>query len=176
MQDFPTTPSLNVYYGHFRSLTRAFEMVGYCRLRAAGRVRSQLRVKHAKLELISALKQRLDQAGVPYTTGSRCHTLLLNGETTLAVNVAYCSLRHRKQLTWFWRHTQCADAHITFLARMAPGDHEIFDYYAIPLTEFASFPSVLNESNKLAVDAYRVSGLDWVVSISRRVALEECAV
>jgi hypothetical protein len=64
---------------------------------------------------------------------------------------------------------------VTIAARLKPENHEILDYYLLPSMDALVDKLRLAPENGIVLDVHRFENLNFLISMARRVAIEEVA-
>ncbi len=166
---------MKIYERRFRSLRRAYELIGYLPPRdySYGAINRSLRVLHH--EHLAHIVSELTSVGARVDRDETTNLLTVNGEFTVALRIARCREIHEREYRWDIRfHTSLAPD-ITVGLRMAPGNTSILDYYIFPSIDVRSDRFRLAADDGLGLDLYRTPFLTPLINLSRPTLLPETA-
>ena len=168
-------PSSSVYASRFGSLPRAYSLIGWNPGRdyAFLEINRKIRAQHKPL-VVSIVEQLLaSQATV--IRDEKTELLTINSEYTAALVLARCQTTPRGSQRWLVRMDSALQPDITIVARLAPGNEGVLDYYIIPRIVDIGTCVRLAIHNPLFLEVFRFDDLSFFTSIARRVLIEEAA-
>jgi hypothetical protein len=175
INEAPGMPSTATYANRFKSLRRAYELVGYTPARdyAYLAINRALRVLHH--EHLSSITDELTTAGATVRRDVTTDLLTVNEEFTAALSIARCRQLHEHEYRWVIRFDTSLNPDITVAARMAPDNSAILDYYLFPSIDVLSDHCRLARENGMVLDVYRTPDLTSLVNLARPTLLPEAA-
>ena len=168
-------PSSSAYRSRFKSLVRAYLLIGYKPDRdyAFIEVNRQLRQLHPKV--IAEMVERIRQLGGAVVQDRHTDLLTVNGEYTASLVIARCRRKESGALRWAIRLDTGLAPDITIAARMDPQNKEPLDYYVLPAIDITLRKLLLAEDNGVNLDTYRFDTLDYFFGMAQRVRIPEAA-
>ena len=168
-------PSSSVYRGRFKSLVRAYQLIGYTPDRDYRFIETnrQLRLMHPKV--FTNLIERIRQQGGTVTGDSSTDMITINGEYTVSLAIARCRSTAAGSYRWLIRLDTGLRPDITIAVRMDPENREPLDYYLLPMIDLTFQKLLLEEENGVSVDTYRFNSLDFFHGMARRSKIPEAA-
>jgi hypothetical protein len=162
------------YSRRFKSLLRAYQLVGYTPQRdeAYREINRRLRQYHSTH--IAEIIGRLKSEGADVERDPATDLLTVNREFTASLVLARC-LHTGGAFRWVIRLDTSLEPDITIAARMEPENASILDYYLFPNIEELSAQLRLAPENGFVLDVYRFSDLSFFFGLGRRHAIEEAA-
>ena len=154
-----TSPATRTYTARFKSLNNAYSLIGYQTPRTftdqtMGRV-----LKRRRHDLCAEIKSLLQTNGVGVEDLKPGRLLRVNGEFTISVYLAPCRQRADRADFWTIRIDKSIPIDLTVIARLQPGNCEMFDYLLLP--DFQPLTERLFLTEKPGkLDAYRFERLD----------------
>ncbi len=168
------TPSSGAFRTRFKSLHRAYGLIGYKPERDFSYIEAnqKLREQHRQHweEIVSRL--RLDGATVEQSGNG---LLLINGEFTTSLVLARSQETISGGHRWLIRLEASLLPDVTIAARLKPGNTDVLDYYLLPSVDQLSKKLALREENPFSLDVYRFDTLEFFMSLGRRRALGAAA-
>ena len=154
-----TSPATRTYTARFKSLNNAYSLIGYQTSRTftdqtMGRV-----LKRRRHDLCAEIKSLLQTNGVGVEDLKPGRLLRVNGQFTMSVYLAPCRQRPHRSDFWSIRMDHSTPIDLTVIARLQPGNCEMFDYLLLP--DFQPLTERLFLTEKPGkLDAYRFERLD----------------
>jgi DNA invertase Pin-like site-specific DNA recombinase len=163
-------PSSNVYTNRFGSLIRAYKLVGYIPDRDYRYLEINKRLRKLSPQVIDNVKQDLEI--------QNCH-VELNNKSTLniesEISASLIIARHKGtpsgQSQWKIHFDRSETTDIIIVARMAPDNKNIKDYYILPSLENHDAYLRFSEDNGLSLDAYRFDDLSFFYQLTERTSI-----
>ena len=164
------TPSSGAYRSRFKSLHRAYSLIGYTPARDFSYIEANKRLREHHKEQSDTIvsRLRLDGATVEKTADD---LLLINGDFTTSLVLARCQETIAGGQRWLIRLNASLLPDVTIAARLRSGNTDILDYYLLPNLDRLSKRLALKEQNPFSLDTYRFDNLDFFMSLGRRRAL-----
>lgn len=166
-------PSSGTYRGRFKSLVRAYTLIGYTPSIDLSYIDVNRRIReqhHSQVQtIIGELKATSATVQVNETNG----LLLINGEYTASLVFGRCRELPGGSLRWLLRLDASLSPDITIAARLQPGNQAILDYYLFPSIDSLANRLTLASQNGFLLDVYRFEDLSFFVSLARRKNIEE---
>lgn len=168
-------PSSGAYRSRFQTLVRAYTLIGYTPERdyAFLEVNQHLRKKNQLL--CDGVISDLERNGASVDVDTKTGLLLINQEfsTSLVVSRCYETLSggHR----WLVRLETSLLPDITIVARLAPGNQDISDFYLFPNIDQLNGRLLLAADNPYSLDVYRFENLTFFLDLARRSLVTEAA-
>ncbi|MBF0143560.1 MAG: recombinase family protein [Magnetococcales bacterium] len=168
-------PSSGAFRHRFGSLLRAYRLVGYDPGRDYRYIEINRQLRRLHPEAVAQMIAGIEGIGGVVKHDPVTDLLTVNREFTVSLVIA----RHRETLTgssrWFIRFDTGLCPDISVVARMAPGNAAIRDYYLLPALLFDRKPLRLEDINGAFLDAFRFDDLSFLFALARRVRLREAA-
>jgi DNA invertase Pin-like site-specific DNA recombinase len=165
-------PSSSAYRTRFKSLLRAYQLIGYAPARDYRfiEMNRQLRVIHS--ETVEAVITKLRQIGGDVRRNPQTDLFTVNGEFTVSIVIARCRQTRGGRLRWCIRLDTGLRPDLTIAARLGLDNRTALDYYLLPSTDMSLSQLRLAEHNPRYLDAYRFDTLDFFFRMAERVRLE----
>ena len=96
----------------------------------------------------------------------------MNDEFTLRLAIAPCRLK-TVGYRWYFRLDTGMRADMTVVARMAPDNNAVLDYYLLPETDRWPTQVAVRTENDLFLGIYRFDDLSFLKALARRASLKE---
>ena len=165
-------PSSSVYQSRFGGLTRAYALIGYTPVRDLSYIEINRALREYHKKHCSEIVKELKDHGADVREGKN-GLLEINQEFTASLVISRCRETLTGKYRWLVRLENSLDPDITLVARLSPGNEDIFDYYLFPRIETVSANLRLAGDNGILLDTYRFENLNFFLSIARRVRIEE---
>lgn len=168
-------PSSSAYSHRFGSLIRAYELIGY----DPGidytyiEINKYLRRKHP--EVMDHILNELRTTGASIQLDEHDGIYWINGEYRFSLVLSRCLSTTTGQARWNIRLDEGLAPDFTIVARMAPDNKSIQDYYVLPSIDMEQSKLRMAEHNGLSLDIYRHDNLSVFFELSKRVQLEDVA-
>ena len=168
-------PSSSVYRSRFKSLVRAYVLIGYTPDRdyAFIEINRQLRQLHPKI--IAEMTEKIRQLGGAIVQDPKTDLLAVNGEFTASLVIARCRRTESGSLRWALRLDSSLAPDITVAARMDTANKDPLDYYLLPSIDITLGKLLLAEDNGFSLDTYRFDTLDYFFGMAQRARIPEAA-
>ncbi len=168
------TPSSGAFRSRFRSLHRAYSLIGYTPARDFSYIEVNQRLREHHEQQSNAIVSRLRHDGATVEEAAD-DLLLINGDFTTSLVLARCRETITGGLRWLIRLDASLRPDVTIAARLKPGNADILDYYLLPNLDRLSKKLALKQQNAFSLDVYRFDDLEFFMSLGRRRALGAAA-
>ncbi len=168
-------PSSSTYSSRFGSLLKAYSLVGYTPRRDYAYIEINRALRRHHPELVDEVIAGIQDSGGWVVKDADTDLLTVNSEFTTSVVIARCKQLPSGSNRWVIRLDTSLEPDITVVARMAPSNNSVTDYYILPAIDFTSESLPFREDNDFTLDAYRVETLEGFYDMTGRVTLLEAA-
>ena len=168
-------PSAGAYRSRFKSLLRAYELIGYTPQRDHRYLEVNRRLREYHRGQIEAIVKEIAAAGASVQIHSESGLLTVNGEFTTSLVLGRCREVSPGTFRWLLRLDTSLTPDITIAARLAPGNESILDYYLLPSIDALGEQLRLAPQNGFLLDVYRFEDLSFFFRLVRRHTIEEAA-
>ena len=168
------TPSSRAFRSRFKSLHRAYSLIGYTPARDFSYIEANRRLREHHKAQSDAIVSRLRRDGATVEEASH-GLLLINGDFTTSLVLARCQETISGGQRWLIRLDASLLPDVTVAARLKPGNAEVLDYYLLPNLDRLSKKLALKEENPFSLDVYRFDDLNFFMSLGRRRVLGSAA-
>jgi len=168
-------PSSTVYRHRFGSLIRAYELIGYTPVRDYRYIEANRALRELHRQQCASIIDQLRDNGARVQRNPVSDLLTINEEFTTSVVLARCRETLAGTHRWLVRLENSLDPDVTVAARLRPGNQEILDYYLLPSMDALVDKLRLAPENGIVLDVHRFENLSFLISMARRVAIEEAA-
>jgi hypothetical protein len=148
-------PSSSAYRSRFKTLLRAYQLIGYTPQRDHSYIGINRRLRAYHRAQIEAIISELRAAGATVTADPATDLLTINEEFTASLVLARCREVSAGNCRWLLRLETSLAPDITVVARLEPGNQAILDYYLLPSIDQLSERLRLAPQNGLLLDVYR---------------------
>lgn len=166
-------PSSSAYRSRFKSLLRAYELIGYSPERDYSYIETNRLLRQYHKDLCEKIVSQLQAAGAEVRRDGSVDTLVINECWTTSLTLARCQETEAGNLRWLLRLERSRNTDITIAARLTPGNHDVLDYYLLPRLDEFEKRIRLAPKNGLLLDVYRYDNLDLFLSLTRRITIGE---
>jgi DNA invertase Pin-like site-specific DNA recombinase len=168
-------PSSSAYRSRFKSLHRAYGLIGYTPERDLSfiEVNRALRARH-RAEMAEIIDQ-LSAVDATVRADPRTGLLTVNDEFTVSVVLGRCCEIRKGVYRWLLRLDASLAPDVTIAARLGPGNAAILDYYLFPAIDALAERLRLAQDNSFVLDVYRFDSLSCFLELARRRTIEEAA-
>ena len=165
-------PSTAVYQRRFGGLCRAYALVGYTPLRDLRYIEINRTLRQYHRNQCSRILSELRNQGAEV---HEAHDGLLeiNQEFTASLVIARCKETSTGKQRWLIGLENSLEPDITIAARLTPSNDDILDYYLFPKIEVLTTQLRLVGENGIRLDSYRFENLEFLLSMARRIRIEE---
>jgi DNA invertase Pin-like site-specific DNA recombinase len=161
-------PSSAVYARRFGGLHRAYSLIGYSTARDLRYIETNRFLRRLYPEIIAWIVEGLRSHGADVEVGSKTDMLLVNGEFTVAVSIARCSICSAGVARWKARLDTGLGPDLTVIVRMQHENCEVRDYYLLPARVMPFCLVSLHEENGLLLEALRLDDLEPLFALAER--------
>ena len=170
LDEVRSMPSRTTYFDRFGGLLKAYKLIGYDPRENYDYVAENraLALRHAE----SVRKLISDIEGAGASVSYRAGILTINGEFTVSFALARCRETKHRGYRWQFRLDPGRPEDITIVARMAPGNQTIQDYYILPRIDELEPHFDLGMINSFVDDVYRFANLSVLFDLCKRVELK----
>jgi DNA invertase Pin-like site-specific DNA recombinase len=168
-------PSSSLYRHRFGSLIRAYELIGYTPVRDYRYVETNRALRELHRRQHASIIDQLRENGARVKSNPATDLLTINEEFTTSLLLARCRETVAGNYRWLIRLENSLDPDVTIAARLKPENHEILDYYLLPSMDALVEELRLAPDNGIVLDVHRFENLTFLISMARRVAIEEAA-
>jgi DNA invertase Pin-like site-specific DNA recombinase len=163
------------YRVRFGSLIRAYSLVGFEPHQTLHGLTVRREMRQRFSEVIAKISQGFADVGGTVERNSENDLLTINAEFTASIVVSPCRQTRAGGHLWRIRFDMSPTSDMTIVARMAPRNEYVLDYYIFPAFDIPAKQISLTEENDLRFDAYRFDALDALFSLAARVSLTQAA-
>jgi DNA invertase Pin-like site-specific DNA recombinase len=168
-------PSSAVYRHRFGSLVRAYELIGYTPFRDYRYVETNRLLRELHRQQYTSITDQLRENGARVKSNPASDLLTINEEFTASLVLARCRATAAGNYRWLIRLENSLNPDVTIAARLKPENQEILDYYLLPSMDALADRLRLAPDNGIVLDVHRFENLNFLISMARRVAIEEAA-
>jgi hypothetical protein len=168
-------PTSSAYRSRFKSLIRAYRLVGYTPERDFEFIETNRRLRAMYPQILSEATTRIEALGASIERDRRTEILTINREFTASLVISRCRQTTAGALRWLIRLDAGFQPDITVAIRLNAANTEPMDYYLLPAIDLKSGRLKFAEENRLALDAYRFSTLDYFFGMAERIQIQEAA-
>lgn len=167
--------SSSVYRHRFKSLVRAYQLIGYTPDRDYQFIETNRQLRLMYPRVVEDAISRMRQLGGAVTVDPATDILTVNGEFTASIVVSRCRQTESGSFHWLIRLDTGLKPDITIAIRMDAENREPFDYYLLPSIDLEMGKLRLAEENGVSLDTYRFNTLDFFFGMARRAKIPEAA-
>lgn len=168
-------PSSSAYTHRFGSLLRAYELVGYTPERDYAYIEINQYLRRMYPEVLDSMLEKIRQHGSTVQGDVKDNLYWANGEISFTLCIARCQTTLAGSARWLVRFDSSLNVDFTLVARMAPDNREIMDYYIFPCLDFEETKLKLEDSNGMYLDLFRHDDLNIFVDLTKRVKIQDAA-
>jgi DNA invertase Pin-like site-specific DNA recombinase len=166
-------PSSSAYRSRFKSLLRAYELIGYTPEHDYSYIETNRVLRQFHESLCEKVVSDLQAVGTEVRRDGSIDMLLINGSWTASLILTRCQETQSGNYRWLLRLERSLNTDVTIAVRLAPGNQEVLDYYLLPrLDEFENRVR-LSPKNGLLLDVYRYDNLDLFLHLTRQIKIKE---
>lgn len=166
-------PNSSAYQSRFRSLLRAYQLVGYTPDRDLGFLETNRRLRAMHPQIVSDVTARIETLGGRIERDPGSQLLTINREFTASLVIARCRPTGAGSLRWLIRLDAGLQPDVTVAIRLGPANTDPLDYYLLPSIDITPQRLRLAEENCISVDSYRFDTLDYFFGMTERVQIKE---
>jgi DNA invertase Pin-like site-specific DNA recombinase len=168
-------PSSSMYAARFGSLPRAYSLIDWHPNRDFSYLAINRRIREQYKPLVDGIVEQLSAMGAHVVRNPRTDLLTVNAEYSAALVLARCRVTSTGNERWIVRFDVPLAPDITIVARLAPGNEKILDYYLLPaiadLGAYLRFAS----HNPLSLEVFRFNDLSFFTALAKRTPVEDAA-
>jgi len=168
-------PSSSLYRHRFGSLILAYKLIGYSPACDYSFLETNRRLREFHRQQCVSIVSELHRNGARVQKSPASDLLTINDEFSASLVLARCRETPAGNHRWLVRLDNSLDPDVTIAARLKPGNQEILDYYLLPGMDTLVHRLRLAPENGIVLDVYRFENLNFLMSMARRVAIEEAA-
>ena len=168
-------PSSGAYQRRFRSLIRAYELVGFKPDRDYRYIEINRALRQMHHEIVANTIASIENLGGAVRRNPATDLLAVNSEFTASIVIARCQQTPAGSLRWKIRLDTGLAPDITVGLRMDSSNEAPLDYYLLPLLEMTTDRIRLAEENGLMLDAFRFDSLEFFFAMAERAKISEIA-
>jgi DNA invertase Pin-like site-specific DNA recombinase len=165
--------SSSVYRNRFKSLVRAYQLIGYSSERDYQFIEINRRLRLMHPQIVEDTITCMRQLGGVVTSDSGTGLLTINGEFTASLVIARCRQTGAGSFRWLIRLDTGLRPDITVAIRMDAENREPLDYYLSPGIDMDPGKITLGEENGANLDTYRFNTLDFFFGMANRSKIPE---
>lgn len=166
-------PGSSAYRSRFKSLLRAYELVGYSPERDYSYVETNRILRQFHRNLCDKIVQDLQTLGAEVRRDSSADLLIINDNLAVSLLLARCQESQAGNLRWLIRFERTLNPDVTIAARLRPGNQDVLDYYLFPCLDEFEDRIRLAPKNGILLDVYRFDNLDLFFHLTRRTTIKE---
>jgi DNA invertase Pin-like site-specific DNA recombinase len=167
IRDDVEMPCAQVYASRFGGLAEAYRRIGYQPARDLTFIERDRRLWSIRKSLIVSVTQELEAHGVSVRQDGRTKLLFVNDDVSLRVIVSPCRARKRFQ-RWKLNLYSPLEPDLTVIARLAPGNDAILDYYCIPWSARSPKQFAIGRKSGNEMESYRNNDLGLLITMAQR--------
>jgi DNA invertase Pin-like site-specific DNA recombinase len=168
-------PSSSAYRNRFKSLVRAYQLVGYSPEQDFAYLETNRRLRAMHPQVIAEVKSKIAELGGSIQHDPTTDLLTVNGEFSVSLAIARYRQNEAGGGRWMIRLDTGLQPDITIAIRLQADNANILDYYLLPTIDLQRGPVRFAEENRLGLDAYRFSTLDYFFGMAARIRIQEAA-
>jgi hypothetical protein len=168
-------PDSSAYRSRFKSLIRAYRLVGYTPERDFEFIETNRRLRAMYPQLVSDVTQRIEALGASIERDRSTEVLSINHEFTVSLVISRCRHTTAGALRWLVRLDEGLQPDITVAIRLNAENSEAMDFYLLPAIDLKCGRLKFAEENRLALDTYRFSTLDYFFGMAERIRIQAAA-
>ena len=168
-------PNSSAYQSRFKSLLRAYQLVGYTPDRDLEFLETNRRLRAMYPQIVSDVTTRIETLGGRIERDPATQILTINREFTASLVISRCRPTDTGSLRWLIRLDAGLQPDITVAIRMNAPNTDPLDYYLLPSIDLTPQRLRLAEDNCLSLDSYRFPSLDYFFGMAERTQVKEAA-
>lgn len=161
-------PSSSAYRTRFRSLVRAYRLIGYSPPRDYAFVEINRLLRDWHRGTINQITGDLRALGASVSQDPATGLLVINDEFTASLIVSRCQTTQGGNHRWLLRLEASLAPDLTIAARLLPDHTTVLDYYLFPAIDALSEQMRLSQDNPITLDVYRFPDLEFFRAVARR--------
>ena len=165
----PEMPSTHIYYIRFGGLAEAYRRLGFQPARSLSHIERDRLLLPIRREFIATVMGELTTLGASVRQAASTKLLVINENFTMRLAIARCR-SERKSHRWVLRFHSPLKPDVTIIARLAPENEGILDYFCLSWNEQGLAQMTVKPVNSAAIDAHRYTHLAFLKDVvdSRR--------
>lgn len=168
-------PSSNIYRVRFGSLLRAYTLIGWNPGKDYRYLEINHRLRIRYKEHVQSIIQQLREQNASVERDAKTDLLTINGEYTASLILTRCRATEAGRHRWLVRFDEALQPDISIVARFAPDNDEILDYYVLPSIAELGRALRFRDHNAMYLEVFRFADLTFFSALARRVRLENVA-
>jgi hypothetical protein len=168
-------PASSAYRSRFKSLVRAYRLIGYTPERDYAFLETNQRLRAMYPGVVAEVTGKIEALGAHVERDSATDMLKINREFTASLVIARCQFTGAGSLRWLIRLDAGLQPDITVAIRMNASNSDPLDYYLLPSIDLTPGRLRLAENNCLSLDSYRFPNLDYFFGMAERARIQEAA-
>ena len=168
-------PSSGTYSARFRSLVRAYSLVGFTPGRDYRYVEINRALRRMHAEAIAGVIAGIEEIGGTVYRDPATDLLTVNGEFTASIVLARCQHTNAGSRRWKIRLDTGLAPDLTVALRMDGANEAVLDYYLLPLPVLCTNRIRLADDNGLMLDAFRFETLEFFFAMAELALISEFA-
>lgn len=168
----PEMPSSSVYRSRFKSLARAYQMIGYWTDYDQDRITANERLRALYPEIMTRVESAIVAVGGHVERNGTTDLFTINSELAISLVLARCETmpdgRYRWRIRFDPRRYQ---ADLTLAVRLDYGNSAELDYYLLPWLDMPQAEIRLSNCNSMAFEVFRFEDLAFFVGMAARVGI-----
>lgn len=161
-------PSPSVYAHRFGRLIRAYHMAGFTPDRDYRYLETNKILRRMHPEIVEKTERQIADLGGSVVRDPLTDLLRVNNEFTVSLVLARCHSLENGRNRWKVRFDTSLLPDVTVAARLAPTNHELFDYYLLPRLDFLQPRISLADHNPAEFESYRFDTLEYLYGMAER--------
>lgn len=164
-----------VYRSRFKSLIRAYQLIGYSPERDYRFLETNRQLRILYPTVVASVIANIREQGGAVAADPATDLLTVNDEFTASLVIARCQHRESGSFRWLIRVDAGLKPDITVAVRMDADNQAPLDYYLLPRLDVTFERLLLAEDNPINLDSYRFSTLDFFTGMAQRARIPEAA-
>ncbi|HEU0141977.1 MAG TPA: recombinase family protein, partial [Bryobacteraceae bacterium] len=141
-------PSSSAYRSRFKSLVRAYHLIGYTPQRDLAFIETNQRLRQLYPQVVADVTAKIEALGGRIERNAETGILTVNSEFTTSLVIARCRFTAAGSLRWLIRLDSGLQPDITVAIRMNTANSDPMDYYLLPSIDLDSGRIRLAEENR----------------------------
>jgi len=168
-------PSSSAYRSRFKSLVRAYTLVGFRPERDYAYIELNRTLRRIHADHCEMLLGKLREVGASVRQDPLTELFVINEEFSMSLIVARCQPTLGGSARWNLRFETSLRPDITIAVRMEPNNETVRDYYLFPGPDLFTKRLRLGPENGFVIDLYRFDDLRFLISMAERIPIESVA-
>lgn len=162
-----------IYNLRFGSMFAAYDRVGYKHGRPIPVLELARKLRPFRYKLLDTILSDLTAEGATVRKNAHCGLVTVNNEFTLRLAVVPCIQKKVVGCRWQFRLDSTMKTDIVLIARMAPSNDSVLDYYLLPESEQWPTAVTVSAEDSMFVGVHRFRDLSFLKALVRRVRVKE---